>query len=282
MRGKVPTPMPQKQSLAVKEASTEKPTVYKDSNGQEVSLSTFIINKYLAPGANFTEEECWGLIGLAQSRGLNPIVKDVYFLRYQGNPQIVVSRDYYEKRAAKNPNFSGKENGIVVLNKKGEIEYRQGTIMLKDEELLGGWCKVYMRNLTYPVFTSVQFDEAVRLKADGKPMATWASMPKTMVEKVAVVRALKQAMTEDFGGTYSAVELGFDDDEIDSKVQEVPKEQSQFTPNIVTDTPEPEKQSQNVDAIEADFIPVDEATGEVQEPDEDEFDSMQKSFFENF
>lgn len=282
MKAKTATPTAQKQSLAVKEASMEKPTVYKDSNGQEVSLSRYIINRYLAPGADFTEAECWSLIGLAQARGLNPVTKDVYFLRFQGNPQIVVSRDYYEKRAAKNPNYEGKENGIVVLNRKGEIEYRKGTIMLKDEELLGGWCQVFMKNLTHPVFASVQFDEAVRTKSDGKPMSTWASMPKTMVEKVAVVRALKQAMTEDFGGTYSAIELGFEEEEIESNAQDIPNEQPAETENIPPQSVVTDKPSKTADAIDADYVEVDDSTGEVTEPEEDDFDEMQKSFFDKF
>lgn len=278
MKAKAPTPTNQKQSLSVREAENEKPVVYKDNNGQEVSLSKFIINHYLAPGADFTEAECWGLIGLAKARGLNPVAKDVYFQRYQGTPQIIVSRDYYEKRAAKNSNYIGKENGIVVLNRKDEIEYRIGTIMLPNETLLGGWCRVYMKNLSYPVFVSVQFEEAVKLK-DGKPQATWAVMPKTMIEKVAVVRALRQAMTEEFGGTYSAEELGFDETELETNVQEINTPITDSEPQ--NESPKPQYKSVD-EAIDADYTSVDESTGEVlesSEEDEDDFEAMQKSFF---
>ena len=274
MKAQAPKPVTNKQSLTVKESTSEKPVIYKDSNGQEVSLSRFIINRYLAPGANFTEEECWGLIGLAKTRGLNPISKDVFFQRYNGTPQIIVSRDYYEKRANKNPNYAGRDNGIVVLNRKEEIEYREGTIMLSGEELLGGWCKVYMRNLQHPIFVSVQFEEACKYK-DGKPQATWASMPKTMIEKVAIVRALKQAMTEDFGGTYSAEELGMDEKELEESVSTVP-----------VSTPEPikEEETVNTNIQDAEFVDVDTSTGEVidnadSNVDDMEFEAMQKSFF---
>ena len=117
MKAQAPKIASNKQSLAVKESGTDKPVTYKDYNGQEVSLSRFIINRYLAPNEEFTEEECWGLIGLSKARGLNPVAKDVYFQRYNGVPQIIVSRDYYEKRANMNPNYAGKKNGIVVINR---------------------------------------------------------------------------------------------------------------------------------------------------------------------
>lgn len=279
---RAPQPVAQKQSLSVRQVDEDKPVVYRDSNGQEVSLSRYIINRYLAPTAEFTEEECWGLIGLAKARGLNPVVKDVYFVRYQGTPQIIVSRDYYEKRANQNVNYRGKENGIVVLNRKEEIEYRAGTIMLKGEELLGGWCRVYMANLEHPVFTSVQFDEAAKTK-DGKLTATWATMPKTMIEKVAIVRALRSAMTEEFGNTYIADELGMEESELSAEVADVPENATEPAPEPThapkaAPAPAPKKAVKKAEPVEAEFMEVDESTGEVIE-EEDDFEDLQAAFF---
>lgn len=273
MKAQAPKIASNKQSLAVKESGTDKPVTYKDYNGQEVSLSRFIINRYLAPNEEFTEEECWGLIGLSKARGLNPVAKDVYFQRYNGVPQIIVSRDYYEKRANMNPNYAGKKNGIAVINRKDEIEYREGTIMLEGESLLGGWCRVYMRNLEYPVFVSVQFEEAAKRKKEGELQATWASMPKTMIEKVAVVRALRQAMTEIFGGTYSAEELGFDEATLESQVTDIPENPKPEDP--------PKKEDAKVqDAVFEEFEEASQgAANPLYDNDEDEFQAMQNSFF---
>ena len=280
MKSQAPKPINNKQSLAVKESGADKPVTYKDYNGQEVSLSRLIINRYLAPGANFTEEECWGLIGLAKARGLNPVAKDVYFQRYNDVPQIIVSRDYYEKRANMNPNYVGKRNGIAVLNRKDEIEYREGTIMLNGEELLGGWCKVYMRNLEHPVFVSVQFEEAAKTKNNGELQATWKTMPKTMIEKVAVVRALRQAMTEVFGGTYSAEELGFDETELESQVSEIPQNPQEQEQQIQEEE-KPKKSEKPIQ--DAEFEEFEEASKGAVNPlydnDDAEFQAMQNSFF---
>ena len=127
----------------------------------------------ISPGQEFSAAECWALINLSKARGLNPVNKDCYFISYDGKPQVIVSKDYYTKRACKNPNYLGKENGIVILNRNGEVEMRVGTIKLDDEELLGGWCKVYMANLKYPVTVTASLNEYAKMDKDGKLQATW-------------------------------------------------------------------------------------------------------------
>lgn len=270
-----PKPAASKQSLAVKDSQENKVT-YLDNDGQEVSLSRYIINTFLSPQAGFTEQECWGLIGLAKAKGLNPVVRDCYFQRYNDIPSVIISKDYYEKRANKNPNYRGKQCGIVVAYKNPEgkwvSEEREGKILLEDEKLIGGWCKVFMKNLDYPVHETVMFDEAAKTKKDGTLQATWKTMPCTMIEKVAISRALKSAMTEEFGGTYSAEELGYSEDELASEVQNINSD------SIPQPTPVETKKSAKAEkAVEADFTEVEE------EPEVDmedmEFEAMQNSFF---
>ena len=268
-----------KQSLAVKDA-TENKVVYNDLDGREVSLSRYVINTFLAPNSNFTEAECYGLIGLARAKGLNPLARDCYFQKYNGVPSVIISKDYYEKRANKNPNYRGKQCGIVVAykNENGKLvsEEREGKILLDDEKLIGGWCKVYMKNLDYPVHETVMFNEAVKLKQDGQPQATWKSMPCTMIEKVAVSRALKSAMTEEFGGTYSAEELGFDESELSSEVREVTEEPK--TPESHAST-KATKEQPNVMEAEFTEVNVNDETGEVMDMEDLEFAEMQQNFF---
>lgn len=273
MKAQAPKPVSNKQSLAVKDVKDE-PTIYKDIDGNTVELSRYLVNNYIAPGSNFSSEQCWALINLSKARGLNPIAKDCYYIEYDGKPQVIVSKDYYMKRACKNPNYLGKENGIVVLNRKGEVEMRVGTIKLKDEELLGGWCKVYMKNLTYPIVVTASLDEYAK-KKDGKFSATWASKTNVMIEKVAIVRALKEAMTEDFGGTYAAEEFGESEEDVASVSKDIPSE-------IKTES----AKKAETEAVDAEFVDVDESTGEIveeeaeeQSVDDMEFEAMQNSFF---
>lgn len=273
MKAAAPKTVTNKQSLAVRDAN-DKPIVYNDIDGNEVSLSQYLINNYIAPGQDFNVQECWSLMNLSKARGYNPINKDCYFVRYDGKPSVVPARDYYQKRANKNANYLGKENGIVIINRKGEFEMRVGTIKLKDEELLGGWCKVYMANLKYPVVVTASLDEYALKDKDGNFRSTWKTKTCLMIEKVAIVRALKEAMTEEFGGTYSAEEIGVDEEEVSANVKDsaidIPTEKPKTTP--------PKAQ-------EAQFVEVDEDTGEVIDSEEEqdiedmEFEAMQNSFF---
>lgn len=273
MKAQAPKPTVKKQTLAVKEQN-DTPVSYTDIDGHQVELSQYLVNNFIAPGSNFSQTECWALINLSKARGLNPIARDCYYISYDGKPQVIISKDYYTKRANKNPNYLGKQNGIVVLNRKGEVEMREGTIKLSDEELLGGWCKVFMKNLSYPVFVTASLDEYAK-KKDGKFTATWASKTNVMIEKVAIVRALKEAMTEEFGGTYSAEEFGYTEEEVGKNVPDIPVEPPKAT------TAEKEANAKDVE-----FVEVDDDTGEVIEDestDEDmedmEFKAMQDSFF---
>lgn len=272
MRSVAPKPTANKQSLAVKNDDSTKVS-YKDIDGNVVELSYYIVNNYLAPGSNFTQQECWTLINLSKARGLNPIAKDCYFLKYNGTPQVIVSKDYYTKRANKNSNYLGKENGIVVLNRNGEVEMRIGTIKLKDEELLGGWCKVYMANLKYPITVTASLDEYAPKKSDGELQATWKTKPGVMIEKVAIVRALKEAMTEEFQGTYAAEEFGEAEESLAANVADMAVD----TP---MEEPKPPKFSES-NVTEASYVDVDESTGEVleEEDDEQDFEDMQMQFF---
>lgn len=274
MKAQAPKPVSNKQSLTVKDSANDKPTVYNDIDGNKVELSRYLINNYIAPGSAFTSEQCWALINLSKARGLNPIAKDCYYIEYDGKPQVIVSKDYYLKRACKNSNYIGKENGIVILNRKGDIEMRVGTIKLDDEELLGGWCKVYMKNLSYPVTVTASLKEYAKMNKDGELQATWKTKTCLMIEKIAIVRALKEAMTEEFGGTYAAEEFGESEENIESKVDDIPtkEEQGAKAPKIVEST-----------IKEAEFVEVDEDTGEVVDNEQDvedmEFEAMQNSFF---
>ena len=269
MKAQAPKPVSNKQSLAVKD-SNDSPVMYKDNDGNEVKLSQYIVNNYIAPGANFSAAECWALINLSKARGLNPVNKDCYYISYDGKPQVIVSKDYYTKRACKNPNYLGKENGIVVLNRKGEVEMRVGTIKLSEEELLGGWCKVYMANLKYPVTVTASLWEYARTDKEGNLQATWKTKTCVMIEKVAIVRALKEAMTEEFGGTYAAEEFGESEEEMSSKVEEIPAEPQK-----------PQTSAREAKAQDVEYVDVDDSTGEVIEEDDDdaEFREMQDSFF---
>ena len=81
------------------------------------------------------------------------------------------------------------------------------TNMQADDILVGGWAKVYRKDWQHPSYASVTFDECVQKKSDGTPNSNWTKQPTTMIEKVAKVRALREAFVEDLSGMYEAEEM---------------------------------------------------------------------------
>lgn len=184
-----------------------KMTVTFDVDGSEVKLSPAIVKEYITGGQELSNSEYKMFVELCKVRKLNPFLKEAYAIKFGSNPaQIVVGKDAILKRAIKHPQYNGREQGIIVINRNGEIEERKGTFRLNDEELVGGWARVYRKDHDHPTYISVSFDEVAQKKGNGQLNSNWANKGATMVEKVALVRALRETFVEDLGGMIDADE----------------------------------------------------------------------------
>ena len=181
-------------------------------DGNEIKLSPSIVQKYIVGSdSKITMPEFKFFTELCKARKLNPFLKEVYCIKYGDNPaQIVVGKDAILKRAILNPNYDGMESGVIVIGKSGEAVERKGTFKLPDEQLVGGWAKVYRKDWQHPTYCSVSFDEVAQKKSNGELNSNWSSKGATMVEKVAKVRALRETFIEQLGGMYEAEEMGVD------------------------------------------------------------------------
>jgi len=184
----------------------EKLAVTFEIEGSEIKLSPAIVQEYIVgTSTNITVQEYKFFVELCKQRKLNPFLKEAYLIKYSDTQaaQIVVGKDAIVKRAVKHPMFNGREQGIIVLNETtGEFNYRKGTFKLANEELVGGWAKVFRKDWEHPVEISVTFEEVAQRKSDGVLNSNWKSKGATMVEKVALVRALREAFVEDLAGMY--------------------------------------------------------------------------------
>ena len=170
--------------------------------GSEVKLTPQIVKEYIVGNkdANITNQEYKLFVELCKVRQLNPFLKEVYLIKYGQQPaQMVVSKDAILKRAILHKDYRGHKKGIIVINKKGEIEERVGTFKLPHEELVGGWSIVLRRDWE-PLKVTVSFDEVAQKKSDGSLNSNWATKGATMVEKVALVRGLRESFVEELGG----------------------------------------------------------------------------------
>ena len=196
--------------------------------GEEtVALSPTIIRKYLVNGNGaVTDQEIVMFLNLCRYQHLNPFLREAYLIKFGNQPAtIVTGKDAITKRAMRNPAFAGQQAGVVVISAKtGELEYRNGSLVLQGEPIVGGWAKVFVKGYAEPIETTVSFGEYVGTKNDGSINGQWARKPATMIRKVALVQALREAFPEDLGGLYDQSEMGLEIDESAMAPVEVPIE----------------------------------------------------------
>jgi len=190
----------------------------------EVKLSYDIVKKYLVSGdpSRVTDQEVMMFINLCRYQKLNPFLREAYLIKFGNEPAtLVTGKDTFTKRAAKSKLCAGYEAGVIVQKKNGEMEYRKGTLVAPNETLIGGWAKVYRKDWNVPLETSVSLQEYQRKTKEGKLMRNWEQMPATMIRKVALVQALREALPEEFQGLYSPEEMPVDDSKLEEKPVEV-------------------------------------------------------------
>lgn len=176
-------------------------TSYKLESGQVLTAET--VKNYLVSGNGaVTDQEVMMFIELCKAQHLNPFIREAYLIKFGSSPaNIVVGKDVFVKRAYRNPNYKGMKSGIVVINRDGKLEEREGAIKIKGEELIGGWCEVYVKGQEFPVKSAVSLEEY------SKSQSTWKTMPCVMIRKCAMVTALREAFPEDLQGLYDISEM---------------------------------------------------------------------------
>lgn len=215
---------------------------FESATGQEVTFTADDVRQRICP--NLDDKELAFVMALCQSQRLNPFTKDVYITKFGDKPaQIVTGKEVFTKRAQANPRFDGMEAGITVM-REGSTDpiRRDGSLVMPGEVLIGGWCKVYVKWYRVPIFDEVSFAEYAGRKRDGSLNSMWASKGATMIRKVALCHALREAFPDDFQGLYGEEEMG--------KAGEVVAE-TQNTP--LESTTAPQSGIQDVVA-EADFV----------------------------
>ena len=202
--------MPVGNMLQQNNASKENKTTLIQTDTGEIKLSSAIVKNYLvAGGGNVSDQEVKLFIALCSAQKLNPFIKEAHLIKYGSSPAtMVVSKDVYQKRADKHPEYKGKKAGIIILDANNQIQYRVGTFYIPSTEtLVGGWCEVYRKDRE-PERVEVSLDEYVGRKKDGTINSQWSGKPATMIRKVAVAQCLREAFTTEFQGMYLGEEFG--------------------------------------------------------------------------
>lgn len=212
----------------------DKTIVYK-SAGEEVKLNEGIVKQFLTKGnVAVTQQEAVNFIQLCKYRKLNPFLNEAYLVKFGKDPaQLVVGFEAFKRKADENPKYQGYRAGIIVLRNKEVVEL-EGAFKLPTDTLIGGWCEVYVEGKKYPVVAKVSFAEY------DKGMSLWKKLPSTMIRKVAISQALREAFPSEIGAMYTKEELGVDDNStnpVNAPMQEVKTEVEEKTGQIKVDIP---------------------------------------------
>lgn len=142
----------------------------------DMAISVEDIKKFIAPKA--TDKELFMFMGISKAYGLNPLKREIHFVKYGDSPaSIIVGYETYLKRAERTGKLDGWKCWIDkdALGEKAVIEIKR-----KDHSMPIRW-EVY-RN---------EFD---------KQQSTWKSMPTFMLKKVAIAQGFRLAFPEEIGG----------------------------------------------------------------------------------
>lgn len=201
----------------VKKSQSSSYIITYESNGETIKLSPQMVRDYLVSGGGeVSDQEVVMFLSMCKYQRLNPFLKEAYLIKYGTSPAtMVVGKDTFLKRARRHPDFRGLQAGIIVKpihsDFSGFVE-REGANYDKTEEVIvGGWAKVFLKDYQQPFYTSVSMDEYIGKKSNGEVNNQWATKPATMIRKVALAQALREAFPEETLGLYEPEELGIEE-----------------------------------------------------------------------
>lgn len=196
------------QNEAMQPVASSAPVEIEAMDGQRMTVTFDDVRNFICKEA--TIAECRIFLETCKQYHLNPFTKEAYLIHYDNKngdtaSTIVLGKTCYMKMAEAHPQYDGFEAGVIVfIPEVGELIHREGSIVYKGEELVGGWAKTYRKDRSRPFYEEVNFSEYDTKKS------LWVTKPATMIRKVALVHTLREAFPATFGGLIDESEVPVD------------------------------------------------------------------------
>jgi phage recombination protein Bet len=179
-------------------------------NQEQVNL----IKNTVAKGA--TNDELQMFMYLANQYSLDPFKKEIWFMKYNNQTNIMTSRDGYLKYAQLNEDFEGLMSFVVKEGDIFEIDASEYKVTHKfganRGHILGAWARCDRKGKK-PFIAYVEFAEY------NKNTNIWKSYPSAMIQKVAEVFVLKRAFGINGLVTKEEIDAG---EEVTEEIEETP------------------------------------------------------------
>ena len=174
------------------------------ATGGDIELSAEIIKAQLVPpDSKITDQELGFFLNMCKYQKLNPFLREVYIVKYGAYPAaFVVGKETFLRRAKRDESYEGHKVAISDDGKEA-------------------WAEVFVKGLKQPIRCEVELDEYIGTKSDGTVNSMWSKKPKTMLKKVALVQALREAFPDALGQLYDEVEIDKDMELVDVEANEV-------------------------------------------------------------
>ncbi len=166
----------------------------KIKENNQIHFDLDLVKRVVSPDA--TEVDLRAFLYLCKEYNLDPLKKEIYFIRCAGKFTAITSRDGYLKIANLNPNFDGLESDVVYqgdkLIKKDNgslgIEYGEAHLVFDKSKLTGAFCSVFRKDRLKATTVFVSIKDYYK-----KGAMIWEQYTNAMILKVAESMALKRA-----------------------------------------------------------------------------------------
>lgn len=237
------------QNEAMQPAASSDPVEIEAMDGQRMTVTFDDVRNFICKEA--TIAECRIFLETCKQYHLNPFTKEAYLIHYDNKngdtaSTIVLGKTCYMKMAEAHPQYDGFEAGVIVfVPEVGKLIHREGSIIYKGEELVGGWAKTYRKDRSRPFYEEVNFSEYDTKKS------LWVTKPATMIRKVALVHTLREAFPATFGGLIDESEVPV---EAEADFRELPAEEAAGAAPTRRRIQKPKKEEPAPLAVEADEV----------------------------
>ena len=207
---------------------------WEDTHANQLELSVGLARALFPSKYPLSDEELLLLLHTARSLRANPMLNEIYGVKYTANDRvaIVVGYHYFLQRAQENPRYAGFTCWCVGPDGK---RIADGTEDPK--KVTAAICVVKIKGFEEPVKFVARNSEF------NKHQAQWNSMPIHMLTKCAIANAHRQAcpnmsgmyLEEEFGQEYveeqpPQLEAGAEPETTEAPAEEIPAEAAPETP----------------------------------------------------
>lgn len=139
-----------------------------------------------------TNDELKMFLNQCQRTGLDPLTRQIYFIKRAGRMTIQASIDGFRVIAERSGSYAGQDEPVYTYDDKGEILKCAVTVYKFSKDLQ-----------RYPAAVGVAFYKEYY----PNPVMLQKTLKHTMIAKVAEALALRKAFPQDLSGLYTAEEM---------------------------------------------------------------------------